>query len=174
MELIKTIFYNLFGFDGLILLLAGLNAFFYVRAYQSTEQLYRRFNQIHSLGIGRTEQLETKLTQEIHNLYQASTHQVHLFEQFTSLFPLFGLLGTIISLLRLVDFQNTTVMINFSSALTSTFWGLILAIGFKFVYAAYLSSKVELNKEVHNTMFQELREEQKALQNTDGVDYEEN
>lgn len=172
MEFLKTILYNLFGFDGLILLLAGLNVFFYLRAYQSTEQLYRRFNQIHSLGIGKTEQLETTLTQEIHNLYQESTHHVHLFEQFTSLFPLFGLLGTILSLLRLVDFQNTNVMINFSSALTSTFWGLVLAICFKFIYAAYLSSKVELNKEVHNTMFQELREEQKIAGKTTGVDYE--
>lgn len=162
MEFFIAILRNLAGFDGLILLLATLNGFFYYRAYTSSTVLYRRFNQIHSLGIGDSSVLENKLTQEIHNLYQDATHQVHLFEQFTSLFPLFGLLGTVISLLRLVDFNSQTVMINFSTALTSTFWGLLLAIFFKFIYASYLSSKVELNKEIHTTMFMELREEMKA------------
>lgn len=157
----NVIIQNLVKIDGLIIVCAMVNVFFLVRAYFSTTQLYNLFNQVHSMGIAEKEEIrwENKLNQEIHNLYQLSTHQTHLFEQFTSLFPLLGLLGTVISLLSLINFDTELVTINFSAALTSTFWGLLFSIIFKLLYATFLSSKIELNKEVHNTMFAELREE---------------
>ncbi len=48
-----------------------------------------------------------------------------------SVFPLMGILGTIIALLGMVDLGSQEVLINFTTALTSTFWGLVFAIGFK-------------------------------------------
>lgn len=55
-----------------------------------------------------------------------------LFVNLTGIFPLLGILGTVISLLGMVG-DMTNVQDNFYGALTSTFWGLVFAIIFKFL-----------------------------------------
>lgn len=52
-----------------------------------------------------------------------------LFTNITAVFPLLGILGTVTSLMRLSGADNLSE--NFMSALATTFWGLICAIGFK-------------------------------------------
>lgn len=52
-----------------------------------------------------------------------------LFTNITAVFPLLGILGTVTSLMRLAGTENLSD--NFMSALATTFWGLICAIGFK-------------------------------------------
>ncbi len=52
-----------------------------------------------------------------------------LFTNITAVFPLLGILGTVTSLMRLAGAENLSE--NFMSALATTFWGLVCAIGFK-------------------------------------------
>lgn len=52
-----------------------------------------------------------------------------LFTNITAVFPLLGILGTVTSLMRLSGADNLSE--NFMSALATTFWGLVCAIGFK-------------------------------------------
>jgi hypothetical protein len=67
-----------------------------------------------------------------------------LFVNLTGIFPLLGILGTVISLLSLVS-DSTNVTGNFYGALTSTFWGLVFAIIFKFL-DGIVSAKIEDNE----------------------------
>lgn len=53
-----------------------------------------------------------------------------IFSNMTGIFPLLGILGTVISLLGVVN-DSHDITGNFFSALTSTFWGLVFAIIFK-------------------------------------------
>ena len=62
----------------------------------------------------------------------------------TGIFPLLGILGTVVSLLGLVSDMNN-VAGNFYGALTSTFWGLIFAILFKFL-DGIISPEIESNE----------------------------
>ena len=66
-----------------------------------------------------------------------------LFANLTGIFPLMGILGTVISLLPMV-MDMTNVQQNFFAALTSTFWGLVFAIIFKFM-DGFLAAKIEEN-----------------------------
>ena len=61
----------------------------------------------------------------------------------TAIFPLLGILGTVLSLLPMVaDLSN--MQMNFFAALTSTLWGLIFAILFKLL-DGFLSARMEDN-----------------------------
>ncbi|MBQ7176180.1 MAG: MotA/TolQ/ExbB proton channel family protein, partial [Victivallales bacterium] len=65
------------------------------------------------------------------------------FANMTAIFPLLGILGTVISLLPMVaDMEN--MQQNFFAALTSTLWGLIFAIAAK-IADAPLAAKMEEN-----------------------------
>ena len=63
-----------------------------------------------------------------------------------------GILGTIISLIRLVTLSGSEIIINFSTALTSTFWGLVSAIVFKAI-SGLLHSRVATNDEMIQILF---------------------
>ena len=66
-----------------------------------------------------------------------------LFANVTSIFPLLGILGTVVSLLPMVS-NLSDMQTNFFAALTSTFWGLVFAILFKFL-DGFLASRMEDN-----------------------------
>lgn len=69
-----------------------------------------------------------------------------LFSNFIMIFPLLGILGTVLSLLPMVTTLGQTQMqANFFSALTSTLWGLVFAIVFKAI-DGYVSGRVEDNE----------------------------
>ncbi len=68
---------------------------------------------------------------ELQELREKEVMYFHLFGTINSVFPLLGILGTIIGLLRMIGLESTIVMSNFTIALTSTFWGLVFAIVFK-------------------------------------------
>lgn len=60
----------------------------------------------------------------------------YVLEQFIPLFPLFGILGTVSGLITQVTAQNIDEMFNsLNTALTSTWFGLIFAIGLKILVA---------------------------------------
>ncbi len=98
-----------------------------------------------------------KILQEKH---RKSNFSYSLFLNITAVFPLMGILGTVISLLPMVnqlgDVNAQTGL--FFSALTSTFWGIVFAILFK-AFNGFLEAELEYcNKLVdlyieRNTLF---------------------
>lgn len=70
------------------------------------------------------------------NLYYA------VFENITGIFPLMGLLGTVISLIPMVRSVGTIEHGLFFSALTSTFWGIVFAIISK-GFNGYVEAQIE-------------------------------
>ncbi len=68
-----------------------------------------------------------------------------VYENLTAIFPLLGLLGTVVSLIPLVDNMGEVPTGLFFSALTSTMWGIIFAIVFK-ALNGYVASRIEDNE----------------------------
>ncbi len=149
MSVWKVIWQNLFGFDILIFLTAALNAVFYYFARKLTLNLYSQLHKIVFIP-SHTEDPE-KLAQELRKIDEGSIVALRknseafytIFANVTSIFPLLGILGTVVSLLPMVaDMADMTQ--NFFAALTSTFWGLVFAIIFKLL-DGFLSSRIEDN-----------------------------
>ena len=70
-----------------------------------------------------------------------------MYNNITSIFPLMGILGTVISLISMVNKSSEQIQDNFMLALTSTLWGIIFAIIFK-ALNGYLSSVIDNLDEV--------------------------
>ena len=66
-----------------------------------------------------------------------------IFANVTAIFPLLGILGTVVSLLPMVA-DMADMQQNFFAALTSTFWGLVFSIIFKLL-DGFLTSRIEDN-----------------------------
>ena len=67
-----------------------------------------------------------------------------LFTTFISIFPLWGMFGTVRALLVLdMSAETQGVQEHFFEALTSTAWGILFAIGFKVLNAWFVSYKSE-------------------------------
>jgi chemotaxis protein MotA len=80
------------------------------------------------------------------------------FISFSEIFPLLGILGTIIGLLTLKDFNNVSE--NFSISLTSTFWGIIFAMFFKIQEGVLSKELIKVDKNIVNN--KELEEKKDA------------
>lgn len=63
-----------------------------------------------------------------------------LYTNITAIFPLLGIFGTVVSLMKLSGTEG--IADNFSMALTTTFWGLIFAIIFK-ILDSFISSTLD-------------------------------
>lgn len=129
---------NLIGYDGIILLLALVNGIYIVPKLKSHGYRLRKALQgtiyapIHMFY----DTNQPKQTIDLHELQDLREKEVlyyHVFDTINSIFPLMGILGTIIGLLRMVGMDTSLIMSNFTIALTSTFWGLVFAIIFKAV-----------------------------------------
>ena len=81
--------------------------------------------------------------EEIVSLRKSSEAFYTVFANITSIFPLLGILGTVISLMPMVA-DMADMSRNFFAALTSTFWGLVFAIIFKLL-DGFLVSRIEDN-----------------------------
>jgi chemotaxis protein MotA len=151
--MLSIIFKNLLGYDLLILLLAAINAaVIYPRAKQFSlllkQQLQPKIYIPVSLLMERVKgKREEKL--DLNILIGMRAEEIHYYSLFSSInsaFPLLGMLGTILSLLNMVDLSQQNVTLNFTVALTSTFWGLVFALAFKALDAT-LNPMVEQNRE---------------------------
>ncbi len=158
MQFFITIFKNLLGYDGLILVLAVVNAFYFLPKLKkntaSLEQslkptIYVPIQQI-ILLIHPSHKSELNL-HKLRKLKESETKRYHQFASITNIFPLMGILGTIISLLRLASLSNDSIMFNFTTALTSTFWGLVCAIIFKAIDGT-IYPKIALNDDSFNLL----------------------
>ena len=145
-----VIFQNLIGFDMIIFLLAIVNGIFYHFTKRATDELYRKMHL--TVFVPGSHQSQQEAQQALSELREGEVVRMRnlmgrlysVFVNITGIFPLLGILGTVVSLLGLVA-DNTDVTGNFYGALTSTFWGLVFAIIFKFLDGV-ISSKIEDNE----------------------------
>ena len=143
---------NLLGYDLIIILTAvGTLAYFlFVRMHSS-----KVYNILHTRGYRPDDVLDTKevaapskeeikqTRTQLRLMRETSEKYYTMFANLTGIFPLLGILGTVISLLPMVqDLGN--MQANFFVALTSTLWGLVFAIFFK-VLDGMLSPRIERN-----------------------------
>lgn len=162
MQFFVTVLKNLLGYDGLILLLAVANAMYFLpRLKKSTKRLEEALKPTIYVPIEQIIQMihpANKCELDLHKLRtlkENETKAYHGYASITNIFPLLGILGTIISLLRLASLSQANVMINFTTALTSTFWGLVCAIVFKAIDGS-ISPKIELNNDSFNLLINRL------------------
>ena len=142
-----VIFSNIIGFDGLIFIMAAANGVIFHTARSSAVKLYDSMHRhVYMPSCGddiRTVRKDTeKLTdRKVSALREKAVGQYTLYGNMTGLFPLMGILGTVISLLGMVD-NMSDIEGGFFAALTSTFWGLVFDIAFKFM-DGFISPKLD-------------------------------
>ncbi len=82
--------------------------------------------------------------QMLRKLHKRLSVSYSLFTTFISIFPLWGMFGTVSALLRLdMSGELSQIQGHFFEALTSTAWGILFAIAFKVLNAALVSFKAE-------------------------------
>lgn len=137
-DLLPIIFSNIYGFDILIFVAALINLTVYFYSIHRATKLY---DVLHP-----TAKAVNPLLNEarIVEMRKSAASAYSMFVNITSIFPLLGILGTVLSLLNMAQ-DLTNVQNNFFGALTSTFWGLIFAIMYKLIDGR-LSSIIEDNE----------------------------
>ena len=136
MSVFRVILRNLIGFDLLIFIAAGLNLWLWLMVRRRAVSLYNELHPYVFLPTAHSDpdRIRTVLSDpDLEHLVRLRTGAERLYSLFiniTSIFPLLGILGTVISLLPMVA-DLGSLQTNFFAALTSTFWGLIFSIGFK-------------------------------------------
>lgn len=150
MNLFSVIFMNFWGFDILIFIAAVFNGVVFYMVKTLSDKLRGKMQ--HTIYVPHfrltreqaDRQVEELREEDVLGLRNAADRAYSLFVNITGIFPLLGILGTVVSLLGLVsDMENVTG--NFYGALTSTFWGLIFAIVFKFL-DGLVSPEIEHNE----------------------------
>ncbi|MBO5448797.1 MAG: MotA/TolQ/ExbB proton channel family protein [Ruminococcus sp.] len=146
----SVIFMNLWGYDLIIFLTAVFTGFVYYALKKSADRLYKKMHLtvfVPDGGASRREadrDISVLRESEVVSMRNNTGKLYSLFVNLTGIFPLLGILGTVVSLLGMVsDMENVTG--NFYGALTSTFWGLIFAIIFKLLDGV-VSAKIEDNE----------------------------
>ncbi|MBQ8614877.1 MAG: MotA/TolQ/ExbB proton channel family protein [Ruminiclostridium sp.] len=130
--MLKAVFGNLIGFDGIIMLLGIFNFWVMYKAYNAARELVAVLGtdglcqaDMRKNGKKSGKRLKDKdiiaLRNKAEGLY---TWYVNI----SAVFPLLGILGTVIALIGMKDMGNDS---SFLLALTSTFWGLVFSIIFK-------------------------------------------
>ena len=137
-KLFSVIFMNFFGFDMIIFLVAVATALVFYLTKKSADVLYNKLHLnifVPDSGASRR-QADSDISDiretDIVSMRNRTGSLYSLFVNLTGIFPL--LVG-----------DMTTVQDNFYGALTSTFWGLVFAIIFKFL-DGIISAKIEDNE----------------------------
>ena len=145
-----VIFSNIIGFDGIIFLLAIVNGIIYFFTKRSVDELHSKMHlSVFVPGKRRSredarDELASLRESDVVNMRAKMGSLYSVFINITGIFPLLGILGTVTSLLSLVN-DISDVQGSFYAALTSTAWGIIFAIIFK-VLDAFISPKIEENE----------------------------
>lgn len=143
----SVIFSNIIGFDGLIFILASVNAVIFINAKRSVNRLYSSMHRhVYTPCAGEdVDRIDRDIAglsvQRVSRMREQAESRYTLYVNITGLFPLLGILGTVISLLGMVG-SSDSVTNGFFAALTSTFWGLVAAIAFKFS-DGFISSRLD-------------------------------
>ena len=149
-NIFSIIFMNIWGYDMIIFIVAIFTGFVYYFLKKSADVLYNKLHLtifVPDCNISQKEassDISELRETDIVNMRKKTGSLYSVFINLTGIFPLLGILGTVTSLLNLVsDISNVTA--NFYGALTSTIWGLIFEIIFKFL-DGIISAKIEDNE----------------------------
>lgn len=134
-----------------VFMLINLRVFYYVSLKANI--LYSHFNTVNRTSklnypaqrkLQRVANKEKKeLTDEdIMDIREKMNFSYGLYYNLTSMFPLFGMLGTVFSLIPLVNQMGEINVASFFAALTSTLWGIVFALVFKLL-DSFVSYKIE-------------------------------
>ncbi len=144
-------FSNIFGFDGIIMLLTILNVVLITVPVRTISlKVQGRLKKVVYLSVSVLEDRINKKNNneldlnELTHMHQQSEKLYQIFVAITSILPLLGILGTVIALLNSANADIELLKTNFTFALTSTFWGLMGAIICK-ALEGVLSPAVEHN-----------------------------
>ena len=148
MEILKDILSpigkNLLGFDMLIFIFAAGTLFCYIIARKLANDIYKILRPQGFLPEDDDEnEIPLPSKKELVKMRERTYSYYTMFVNLTSLFTLLGILGTVLGLIPMVPNLDTMKQ-NFLIALTSTFWGLIFSIIFKFL-DGFLSPRIEDN-----------------------------
>ncbi|MDD6060120.1 MAG: MotA/TolQ/ExbB proton channel family protein [Ruminococcus sp.] len=149
-DFLSVIFSNFWGYDLIIFIAAIVNCFCLAKLIQSADKLYDKMHLTVYVpdGSSSREEADKDISvlreTDIVNMRNNTGKLYSVFVNITGIFPLLGILGTVVSLLMIID-DSTSVLGNFYGALTSTFWGLVFAIGFKFA-DGIVSARIEDNE----------------------------
>lgn len=149
-NIFSVIFMNFWGYDLIIFITAVMTAVIYLSLKKSADSLYNKLHLTVFVPDGNLSRIEAD--NDISDLRESDIAFMRnnmgklysVFVNLTGIFPLLGILGTVISLLGLVS-DTTDITSNFYGALTSTFWGLVFAIIFKFL-DGIISARIEDNE----------------------------
>ncbi len=154
MKILQVFADSFLKFDFIILILFIANLLIFFRLKKQVDRLYFHFNasdRISNLREKAVENLKNSTTEkaplspeELLDIREKMNQGYAWYANFTTMFPLFGMLGTVYSLIRVVG-DSLTETSAFFSALTSTAWGIVAAIIFKALDST-LSYKIEDNE----------------------------
>ena len=158
MSVFQVIAHNLLGFDLIIFVAAALNGVCYYFARKNADRLYRKLHMIVFVPSRRNDPDSVSKAirdvdeEQVVAMRKRSESLYSVFVNVTAIFPLLGILGTVVSLLPMVA-DMADMQTNFFAALTSTFWGLVFAILFKLL-DGFLSSRMEDNDKAVNLLLE--------------------
>jgi chemotaxis protein MotA len=150
MESLPEIFIgNLLKFDLIIFVLAFINFWCFVLVRRVTLKLHRKmyytiFVPSHHAYNPPLNEIYSIDETDIIAMRKRAGILYNIFSTLTSLFTMLGILGTVISLIPMVE-DLGVIKANFFVALTSTFWGLVFAIVFKILDAS-VSGRIDDNE----------------------------
>ena len=133
----KILFSNFLSYDWIIFVMAAVNAVVFFLAWKKARALYESVAPRINISSGNAEAAiaqaqENSTYFSLYEKWQKAEFFYTLFCNLTGIFTLLGILGTVISLLHLVD-SSADLTGEFMGALTSTLWGIIFTIIFKLV-----------------------------------------
>jgi len=155
MTLFEMFVANFKKFDWIIFVLGLVNVVFMIQTLKLSHKLYKIMHpDVWVPGGARTlSEIEHQFKKQSDEISEAQLvvlrRKTNIFfsfyENITTIFPLMGMLGTVISLIPMVGAMGSQATGYFFTALTSTFWGIIFAIIFK-GFNGYIAAQIEDNE----------------------------
>lgn len=154
---------NLMGFDWLIFAMMAVNIAVFFSTRTMVDRIYGHFN-LQDYVVNLNDEAKKALKQttrkengqltasELLKYRETMNKRYALYSNLTTMFPLMGMLGTVVSLIPMVNSIGAETTGLFFSALTSTFWGIVFALIFKLLDAS-ISYKIDDNEKHMEYMF---------------------
>ena len=155
LSVLKIIWTEKTVLDGCIFLVGILNLLIYFRARRVTKRLQDHFSKIDRMSAlprdsaenirAVTGEASLMAPETLLECRDRMNKYYSMFSIITTMFPLLGLLGTVASLIPMVNSIGAEDVQLFFGALTSTFWGIVWALICKF-FDIFIGYKVEDNE----------------------------